>query len=79
MFDLFVEAAECDQVFIIVEVDGVLNVLPVLRMLSVGIAVVTHLGRSLETHFSFFLLHNSTTHQTNNRQTNTQKPFLVLS
>ena len=69
MFDLFVEAAECDQVFIIVEVDGVLNVLPVLRMLSVGIAVVTHLGRSLETHFSFFVLHSKQTNNKTNKHT----------
>ena len=72
MFDLFVETTEGDQVFVVVEVDGVLNVLPVLRMFSVGITVVTHLGRSLESHFSFFLLHIK---QTTNEQTLTKKHF----
>ena len=57
MFDLFVEAAESDQVLVVVEVDGVLDVLPVLRMLGVGVTVVSHLGRSLESHFSYFLLY----------------------
>ena len=50
MFDLFVEAAEGDEVLVVVEVDGVLDVLPVLGVLGVGVAVVAHLGRSLETH-----------------------------
>ena len=44
MFDLFVETTECDQVLIIVEMDGVLDVLPILRVFSVGISVVSHLG-----------------------------------
>ena len=56
MFDLFVKSTESDEVLLIVKVDGVLDVLPVLRVFSVCVPVVAHLGRSLETHFAFFLL-----------------------
>ena len=56
MFNLFVKSTESDEVLLIVKVDGVLDVLPVLRVFGVCVPVVTHLGRSLETHFSFFLL-----------------------
>ena len=50
VLELLVHAAEGDQVLLAVQVDRVLDVLPVLGVLGVGVAVVAHLGRSLETH-----------------------------
>ena len=48
--ELLVHAAEGDEVLLAVQVHRVLDVLPVLGVLGVGVAVVAHLGRSLETH-----------------------------
>merc|ERR1719193_117803 len=40
LLELLVHPGECDEVLVIVEVDGVLDILPVLRVLGVRVAVV---------------------------------------
>ena len=55
MFELLVDSGEGDKVLIPVQVDGVLDVLPVLGVLGVGVTVVTHLGRILECHALLFM------------------------
>ena len=55
MFELLVDSGEGDKVLIPVQVDGVLDVFPVLGVLGVGVTVVTHLGRILECHALLFM------------------------
>ena len=54
ILDLFINGRERHEVFIIVKVDSVLNVLPILWMFSVGVTVISHLRRVLECHFLLF-------------------------